>query len=126
MAAFMLQDALQEAQAAAVAAAAFPSLLTETFKYLAAAAATNPQMAAALAANLSSPTMLKNFDLTMATAAVAAAANQNNNNNLNNNGASNGDSVTGNRKSPLGGLDLADHSPFGALRELAGGRKHKN
>lgn len=119
MAAFMLQDALQEAQAAAVAAAAFPSLLTETFKYLAAAASTNPQMAAALAANLSSPTMLKNFDLTMATAAaaaVAAAANQSNTSN----GTSNGDSSGPNKSH--GALDLIDHSPYGALRELTGGR----
>ena len=129
----MLQDAFQEAQAAAVAAAAFPSLLSETFKYLAAAAATNPQMAAALATNLSSPTMMKNFDLTMATAAaaaVAAAANQSNNNGngpnsgtANNGGNSNGDSANSSvhSKSPHGDDDVERHSPFTTLRELSGG-----
>lgn len=70
----MLQDAFQEAQVAAVAAAAFPSLLNETFKFLSAtAAATNPQVAAALANTLSNQNLFKNLDLTMATATAAAA-----------------------------------------------------
>lgn len=115
LAAFMLQDAFQEAQAAAVAAAAFPSILSETFKYIAATASTNPQMAAALATTLTNPNMMKNFDLTMATAAaaaVAAAANSN----------CNGDSVGGGiNKSSHDDDDLVDHSPFAALRLLTGG-----
>ncbi len=83
----MLQDALQEAQVAAVAACAFPSLLTETFKYLAAAAATSPQMAAALAANLTAganPALLKSLDL--AAAVVGTGAVGGSDVNINNNG----------------------------------------
>ena len=58
-----LQDVI-EAQAAA--AAAFPSIVTETLKYLAVASG-NPQMAAAFAssmASLSSPS-IKNLDLAL-------------------------------------------------------------
>ncbi|OTF81997.1 FLYWCH zinc finger domain containing protein [Euroglyphus maynei] len=82
--AIQLQDAFQEAHAAAFAAAAFPSLLNETFKFLSATAATNPQMAAALTQTLYNQNLLKNFDLTMATATAAAVVAASNNNNSNN------------------------------------------
>ncbi|XP_075676380.1 uncharacterized protein LOC113789149 [Dermatophagoides pteronyssinus] len=108
-----LQDAFQEAHAAAFAAASFPSLLNETFKFLSATAATNPQMAAALAQTLYNQNLLKNFDLTMATAtaaAVVAASNNNNNNNSNNENQSDR-SID---KCQLNHLSI-DHSPFVSL-----------
>lgn len=122
LAAFMLHDAFQEAQAAAVAAAAFPSLLSETFKYLAATAATNPQMAAALASTLSNQNLLKNFDLTMATAAAAAVAAAAANNNTGScNGDVGGGGGVGVKATSHDAHDLLDHSPFVALRQLAVG-----
>lgn len=133
-AAFMIQDAIQEAQAAAAAAAVLPSFLSDTFKYLAAAAATNPQMAAALASTLSSQGMLKNFDLTIATAAataVAAAANNSNNNNSGSgssvgsrscNSSTNGNTLDTSTLNKLHNRsDSFDHSPLGMLHDIAEG-----
>lgn len=137
-AAFMIQDAIQEAQAAAAAAAALPSFLTETFKYLATAAATNPQMAAALASTLSSPGLLKNFDLTMATAAAAAVAAATNGTNNNNSGGSSNGSRSCNSSTNGNALETAspsdaklhhrsdscdDHSPLDMLHDMTGGKK---
>nr|XP_027194443.1 xaa-Pro aminopeptidase 1-like [Dermatophagoides pteronyssinus] len=106
-----LQDAFQEAHAAAFAAAAFPSLLNETFKFLSATAATNPQMAAALAQTLYNQNLLKNFDLTMATATAAAVVAASNNNNNNNNENQSDRSID---KCQLNHLSI-DHSPFVSL-----------
>ncbi|KAH9530015.1 Xaa-Pro aminopeptidase 1, variant 2 [Dermatophagoides farinae] len=109
--AIQLQDVFQEAHAAAFAAAAFPSLLNETFKFLSATAATNPQMAAALAQTLYNQNLLKNFDLTMATATAAAVVAASNNNNNNDNQSDRSLIID---KCRINDLSI-DHSPFVSL-----------
>ena len=63
----------QSAAAAAAAAASFPSIVTETLKYLAAASG-NHQMAAAFASSLASLGPVKALDYRSVAAAAAAAA----------------------------------------------------